>query len=207
MNKYTFAICDWQLNQVSVVGVIREYSPSVTNILFSVDDMTGPPISVKQWVNAEDSGLMMFASPGTYVRVTGNLRSFRGERSLLAMNMRCIKDLNEITSHMLEVVQAHMQLFRKVFDVNMNTTLTSLSGRSGGGDPVDISPKDLFTNQDRVLHVIRKFSPDDGISFHDLKTHLDSLSEADLRSALTFLVNEGHVFSTIDEHHFKSTEH
>lgn len=38
----------------------------------------------------------------------------KGERSLLAMNIHCIKDLNEITSHMLEVVHAHMQLFGKV---------------------------------------------------------------------------------------------
>lgn len=30
------------------------------------------------------------------------------------MDIRCIKDLNEITSHMLEVVQSHMQLFGKV---------------------------------------------------------------------------------------------
>lgn len=37
-----------------------------------------------------------------------------GIRSLLAMNIYCIKDLNEITSHMLEVVNAHMQLFGKV---------------------------------------------------------------------------------------------
>lgn len=38
----------------------------------------------------------------------------KGQRSLLAMNIHCIKDPNEITSHMLEVVQAHMQLFGKV---------------------------------------------------------------------------------------------
>lgn len=30
------------------------------------------------------------------------------------MNIQCIKDLNEITSHMLEVVQAHIQHFGKV---------------------------------------------------------------------------------------------
>uniref|UniRef100_A0A4W6BZY7 OB domain-containing protein n=1 Tax=Lates calcarifer TaxID=8187 RepID=A0A4W6BZY7_LATCA len=108
-----FEICDWKLNQVSVVGIIRGYSPFVTNIQYSVDDMTGPPLNVKQWVNAEDCALMTFASPGTYVKVTGTLHSFSGQRSLLALNIRCIKDLNEITSHMLEVVQAHMQFFGK----------------------------------------------------------------------------------------------
>ena len=91
------------LRQVSVVGVIRGFLPFVTNIQFSVDDMTGPPLNVKQWVNTEasginlsritngncnfvvkqsisnfsqDSALMTCASPGTYVKLTGNLRNF-----------------------------------------------------------------------------------------------------------------------------------
>lgn len=38
----------------------------------------------------------------------------QGERSLLAMYVRRVKDLNEITSHMLEVVHAHIKLFGKV---------------------------------------------------------------------------------------------
>lgn len=33
---------------------------------------------------------------------------------LLALDVRCLQELNEITSHMMEVVQAHMQLFGKV---------------------------------------------------------------------------------------------
>lgn len=40
--------------QVSVVGIIRAYAPFVTNIQYSVDDMTGPCLSVRQWVNPEE---------------------------------------------------------------------------------------------------------------------------------------------------------
>ncbi|XP_068432153.1 replication protein A 32 kDa subunit-A-like [Clinocottus analis] len=128
-----FAICDWELNQVSIVGVIRGSTPFVTNIQFSVDDMTGPPLNVTQWVNAEASSIngdCAPASPGTYVKVIGSLRSFNGRRSLLALHCRCIEDLNEITSHMLDVVHAHQQHFGKfvqAFDVNMNTTVASPS--------------------------------------------------------------------------------
>lgn len=46
--------------QVSIVGVIRGSAPFVTNIQHSVDDMTGPPFSVKQWVNAEASNTTRF---------------------------------------------------------------------------------------------------------------------------------------------------
>ncbi|XP_028256047.1 replication protein A 32 kDa subunit-like [Parambassis ranga] len=192
----TFAFCGWELNQVSVVGVIRGYSPCVTNIHYYVDDMTGPPLSVKQWVSTEDCKLMTAASPGTYVKVIGSLRNFKGQRLLLAMDIRRISDLNEISSHMLEVVYAHMSFFGKVFDVNMNTPARLLPARC------------LSTIQDQVLHVVKKFSYcGDGISFDGLKTELDYLSMKDIRTSLSFLINEGHVFSTIDKDHFKSTEH
>lgn len=39
--------------QVTVVGVIRGVSPFATYILYSVDDMTGPPLKVKLWMNSE----------------------------------------------------------------------------------------------------------------------------------------------------------
>uniref|UniRef100_A0A3B4Y6E7 Replication protein A C-terminal domain-containing protein n=1 Tax=Seriola lalandi dorsalis TaxID=1841481 RepID=A0A3B4Y6E7_SERLL len=183
--------------QVSVVGVVRALSHFATNVQYAVDDMTGPRLNVKQWVNEEDDAVMPFASPGTYVKVIGNLHSFSGQRSLLAMDIRCIDDPNEITSHMLEVVQAHMEHFGKV------------------SQPV---PPEFYSDSlllwkviscflSQVLQVIRKFSHRDvGISLDDLRTQLDYLSMGDIRSSLAFLLNEGHVFSTIDEQHYKSAE-
>ncbi|XP_034401453.1 replication protein A 32 kDa subunit-like [Cyclopterus lumpus] len=207
-----FTICNWELNQVSVVGVVVGVAPFVTNIQFSVDDMTGPPFNVKQWVNTEDCAPTTSASPGAYVKVIGSLRSFNGQRSLLAMKSRRIKDLNEITSHMLDVVHAHKQHFGKVFDVNMNITAASPSGRvlkqSGDGHLKVPLPHGLTTLQGQVLTALRRFSVcDAGIGFQELQTQLDHFSPRDIRTALTFLTDEGHAFCTIDEHHFKSTEY
>lgn len=41
------------LLQVSVVGVVRSSAPTETNVQYSLDDMTGPPLVVKQWVGTE----------------------------------------------------------------------------------------------------------------------------------------------------------
>uniref|UniRef100_A0A3Q2TLW3 Replication protein A 32 kDa subunit-like n=1 Tax=Fundulus heteroclitus TaxID=8078 RepID=A0A3Q2TLW3_FUNHE len=200
-----FTICDCELNQVSIVGIIRGFAPFVTNVQYSVDDMTGSPLNVKLWVNTEDYPPMIITSPGTYVKVIGSLRSCSGQRSLLAMTLRRVKDPNEISSHMLEVVQAHMQLFRKVFDVNMNATVVPQPEGSSGMHPRGFLPNGLSTVQGQVLHVIKMFSVhDEGISFHDLGTKLDYINVRDIRSSLAFLINEGHIFSTIDEHHFKA---
>uniref|UniRef100_A0A3P8SCW5 Replication protein A C-terminal domain-containing protein n=1 Tax=Amphiprion percula TaxID=161767 RepID=A0A3P8SCW5_AMPPE len=167
--------------------------------------MTGPPLKVMQWVNTEDCALMTSIPTGAYVKVIGSLLYYSGQRSLLAKDIRHIKDLNEITSHMLEVVQAQMQLSGKVFDVNMNTPAASLSGRLRGGHPEGMLPNGLSTTQGQVLQVIRRFSVHEhGISLCDLKSQLDSLMTMDIRTSLAVLLNEGHVFCTIDEHHFKS---
>uniref|UniRef100_A0A8D3BET0 Replication protein A 32 kDa subunit-like n=1 Tax=Scophthalmus maximus TaxID=52904 RepID=A0A8D3BET0_SCOMX len=195
VDKGAFAIGDLELNQVSVVGVVRECSPLATSVRYSVDDMTGPPLNVKQWVNTEDGAIVAVASPGSYVKVTGNPRNIRGQRYLMAMNIRCIEDLNEITSHMLEVVQAHMQLSGKVldlvYDVNMNT-VASWSGSSGSGHPKGVLKNGLSSIQGQVS----------GLK----ETYFCNLSLCLYRSSLAFLLNEGHAFLTIDEHHFKSTD-
>ena len=48
--------------QVSVVGVVRGFVPFATNVQYSVDDMTGPPLNVKQWINTEACGFKKLIS-------------------------------------------------------------------------------------------------------------------------------------------------
>uniref|UniRef100_A0A3Q3X1I6 Replication protein A C-terminal domain-containing protein n=1 Tax=Mola mola TaxID=94237 RepID=A0A3Q3X1I6_MOLML len=208
----TFAVCDLELNQVSIVGIVRGFTPFVTNMQYSVDDMTGPPLCVKQWLNEEDWSLTS-VPPGTYVKVIGSLRNFSGQRSVLAMNIRCIKDLNEITSHMLEVVQAHMLLFEKVLK---GLRESSLKVKPKHPDRPQVVLSSIAHKPSRYgvwglvyknTNLLRSCVLAEGISLQDLKSQLDYLSMRDIRASLVFLVNEGHIFSTIDEHHFKSAEH
>ncbi|XP_075867732.1 replication protein A 32 kDa subunit-like [Nelusetta ayraudi] len=201
----TFVMSDQELNQVSVVGIIRGVAPFATYIQYSVDDMTGPPLKVKLWIHSEDC-VFTLLSPGHYVKVLGTIRSFEGERSLLAMYVRHIKDLNEITSHMMEVVHSQLGLLGKTWDVNMNTTSSSVSGAVGGNQHGSI-PKGLSQTHILVWQVIRNFSTRSvGISLLELRAQLHYLSMADIRTTLARLVNEGHVFNTIDEQHFKSAD-
>ncbi|XP_074543238.1 replication protein A 32 kDa subunit-like [Halichoeres trimaculatus] len=191
----SFAICNSELNQVSVVGIIRANAPFVTNIQYSVDDMTGPLLCVRQWVTSEANALSTLFSPGTYVKVIGSLRNFCGKRTLLAMDIRSLQDSNEITSHMLEVVRAHMELSGKGFDVNMNISAASSSRGVSG----------FSSLQYQVFDAIRKFSVHfEGISLDALKRQLEYISMRDLRRSLAFLVYEGHIFTTVDENHFKA---
>ncbi|XP_070822791.1 replication protein A 32 kDa subunit [Chaetodon trifascialis] len=212
-----FRVGDVEVAQVTIVGVIRSTDKSMTNIQYKVDDMTGAPMDVKQWVDTEDPSVdSTVLPPGTYVKVSGNLRSFQNHRSVVAFSVRPLEDMNEITSHMLEVVQAHMVLSKPQTmpgaGVGMSTNVTPMSrpgmdsmrGSYAGAN--DMTNNGLSANQNQVLSLIRSCPFPQGISIQDLKQRLSGISLPVIKQAVEFLSNEGHIFSTIDEDHYKSTD-
>ncbi|XP_055359236.1 replication protein A 32 kDa subunit isoform X2 [Betta splendens] len=211
----SFKVGDVEVAQVTIVGVIRSTDKSMTNIQYKVDDMTGAPMDVKQWVDTEDPSVdSTVLPPGTYVKVSGNLRSFQNHRSLVAFSVRPLEDMNEITSHMLEVVQAHMVLSKPQTmsgaggGMNVNVMSRPGMGNMGGSysGAADMANNGLSANQNQVLRLIRSCPDPQGISIQDLKQRLSGMSLAVIKQAVEFLSNEGHIFSTIDEDHFKSTD-
>ncbi|MED6275005.1 hypothetical protein CHARACLAT_022074, partial [Characodon lateralis] len=157
--------------------------------------------------------------PGTYVKVSGNLRSFQNHRSVVAFSVRPLADMNEITSHILEVVQAHMALGKPEtmpgIGGGMGASSTSMVrqglGITGGSyaganeNPLMVI-NGLSANQNQVLSLIKGCPDQQGISIQDLKQRLSGISLAVIKQAVEFLSNEGHIFSTIDEDHYKSTD-
>ncbi|XP_012694250.2 replication protein A 32 kDa subunit [Clupea harengus] len=218
-----FKVGEVEIAQVTIVGVIRSMDKSMTNIQYIVDDMTAGPMDVKQWVDTEELSVdNTVIPPGTYVKVSGNLRSFQNNRSLVAFRVRPLEDMNEITSHMLEVVQAHMQLNKPqammisggggmgmasvpASNMGMGGTNTMGGGGSYGGASSVVS-NGLSPNQNQVLCLIKSCPEPQGISIQELKQRLSAMSVSIIRQVVDFLSNEGHIFSTIDEDHFRSTD-
>jgi len=68
---------------------------------------------------------------------------------------------------------------------------------------------DNFTPvQSQVLRIFEAESgqSDQGTSLQDVISRLPSHSPTDIRRAIEFLSDEGHLYSTVDEEHFKSTQ-
>ncbi|XP_060720857.1 replication protein A 32 kDa subunit-like isoform X1 [Tachysurus vachellii] len=222
-HRDSFFIRDMELNQVTVVGLIRRTKATLTHLVYSVDDMTGPPMDIKLWLNLEviltawslagklnafilleartwgdgsrqDVSMNHCVIPsGTYIKAVGSLRSFQHHRSMVAFNIRCLDDFNEITSHMLEVIRAHL---------DSESSSNSLINTSHASDPATIG---FTANQKRVYTSIKMCPLPEGISMQCLRNSLKYLSSYDIRNCLQFLINEGHIFSTVDDYHFKCT--
>ncbi|XP_062386280.1 replication protein A 32 kDa subunit-like isoform X2 [Sardina pilchardus] len=104
-----FSVGEIEINMVSLVGIVQRVSSSMSSMLYLLDDMTGPSIDARFWLDSEEEGVEnSVVPPGTYVKIIGRLRSFENHRSLVGLHLRRLQDLNEITSHILEVTQAHM---------------------------------------------------------------------------------------------------
>uniref|UniRef100_A0A8C2I2R9 Replication factor A protein 2 n=1 Tax=Cyprinus carpio TaxID=7962 RepID=A0A8C2I2R9_CYPCA len=200
-----FKVGEVEIAQVTIVGVIRNTDKSTINIQYKVDDMTAAPMDVKQWIDTEDMGVdNSVIPPGSYVKVSGNLRSFQNNRSLVAFSVRVLEDMNEVTSHMLEVVNAHMQQSKPQSMVRLtypsHPTLLMTGSRY---TCVFLMWVLVFV---QVLSLIKSCHEPQGISMQDLKQKLSSMSVTVIRQIVDFLSNEGHIFSTIDEDHFRSTD-
>lgn len=216
-----FRVGEVEVVQVTIVGIIRSTDKSMTNIQYKVDDMTAAPMDVKQWVDTEDPSVdSSVIPPDTYVKVSGNLRSFQNNRSLVAFSVRPLEDMNEITSHMLEVVQAHLLLSKPQTMTggggggSMNSSMVPMSRPGQGGVGVSggysganaMANNGLNPNQNQVLCLIKSCPEPQGISIQELKQRLSGMSMTIIRQVVDFLSNEGHIFSTIDEDHFRSTD-
>lgn len=171
---------------------------------------------------------------GMTVKCVGNLRSYQGDLSLSCFKIQPVTDYNEVTAHMLECIYTHLQNTRgpaggasntNAGATNTNTPMKQgtdgfnmlktptqqFSGMQMGQQPnFDNAGDDLagFTKEQQlVLQALGTSDSDTGLSIQVIVGTLQSqLNEPQIRTALNYLVNEGHVYSTIDEDHYKRTE-
>ncbi|XP_053310498.1 replication protein A 32 kDa subunit [Spea bombifrons] len=209
-----FRIGDVELSQVTIVGIVRHAEKAPTNILYKVDDMTAAPMDVRQWVDTDESSCeSIVVPPGSYVKVAGHLRSFQNKKSVVAFKIAPIEDMNEFVSHMLEVVQSHLILNSQSQSAGGGSSMPlSTPGRLGmdtsggvyGGN--DMQTNGLTPHQSQILNLIKSCRGSEGMAFDDLKARLHGMNVNTIKQALEFLSNEGHIYSTVDEDHFKSTD-
>ncbi|XP_075052009.1 replication protein A 32 kDa subunit [Mixophyes fleayi] len=208
-----FRIGEVELSQVTIVGIVRHAEKAPTNILYKVDDMTAAPMDVRQWVDTDEASCEnVVVPPRSYVKVSGHLRSFQNKKSVVAFKIAPIEDMNEFVSHMLEVVQAHMSLnAQSPPGGGASSVVLSTPGRLGdargsfsGGN--DMQTNGLTPHQSQILNLIKSCKGSEGMGADDLKSRLHGMNANTIKQALEFLSNEGHIYSTVDEDHYKSTD-
>lgn len=146
----------------------------------------------------------------TYIRVIGQARFDDKKPFIVAFRVEPIVDPNEIYCHFLQVI--HDSLFlEKRLNVNLNRRPDGAMDTSASLFDQDNSRMANGFNeiQRSVLNILNKHGRDTqyGLKRYEIKSYLPSVNSSIVDEAISFLVNEGHIFSTTDEDTFKSTDY
>ncbi|KAK3908616.1 Replication protein A 32 kDa subunit [Frankliniella fusca] len=208
---------------VTLVGIVRAVETTSVKITYTLEDNTGCVDGV-HWIDGQDeSGQASHPQvvENTYCRLSGTIRTQGDKRYIMAFNIQQIEDFNEITTHFLEVAL----FFKKaealsgmggggVMDSDMNNTVNgngmsnNLSNSlmtSSVGQSAIISG--LTSIQSRALEAIKNYNVENGLHSEELVDQLRGVASRDeVIKAVEFLCGEGHVYTTIDDFHFRSTD-
>ena len=171
-------------------------------------------IDVIQWIE-EGTNQPEFGE-GTPVKVIGSIRSQQDKKHVMAFKINNVSSQAEYDAHKLEVVYSHLKLKQMSQRANGEIGMTDMSQSMLGGGLgvqsagyVSSSSNQSFGNKmyDMVYALIRQSTDEAGIDrdsiFNQAKKNM---SKTEMDNALDFLSSEGHIYSTIDEDHFKTTD-
>uniref|UniRef100_M4BG16 Replication protein A C-terminal domain-containing protein n=1 Tax=Hyaloperonospora arabidopsidis (strain Emoy2) TaxID=559515 RepID=M4BG16_HYAAE len=222
-----------EISSVRLVGLLTNLTPHSTSLRFQLDDGSGS-FDCQYFLAALDDaeasdGELNRLREGSYVQVVGKLRTFQGKTSLSCFNVAPLDDMNELTHHLLEVIYVHCYNTKGgaavhsepgKLDVSMTSFQTPTKGAEdewgkqtshgaaigGYGGDNSMAESDFSPDQKAILDVLSTCTSDHGLKIDLIFNNLrGQMTEPQLQSALNYLISEGHVYSTIDENHFKRT--
>lgn len=211
-NEDMFSFEGIDMHMVTFVGIVNEVTEASTSATYKIDDHTGPAMSVRKFIQEGEDEAAGLPKINTYVRVFGHLRSLNDQRNVIAFAVKPLTSHNEITVHMLEVVRAHLKLKKNAASAGGTTGATGGTFNSGATNghstATDSVMSGLNLPQQSIFNALKKSTSDIGMSIVEISKNVEHpLSIAQIRTAIEFLSNEGHIYSTVDDEHYKLTDY
>ncbi|KAL9230461.1 hypothetical protein vseg_005807 [Gypsophila vaccaria] len=218
-DKSSFVVDGAPITNVKLVGIVSDMIEKNTDVSFVLDDGTGR-IGCKRWLNeAFDRKQMEAINNGMYVLVIGLLKNVKGNTEVVAFNVRPVSNFDEVTFHHVECIHQHMlnkklekgDSQNQISDSSQSTPIKTESNGFHSSPPkqfsMQMSVDGLKDIDQRVLEFLQQSSSlaqEKGVHRDDIARHLKLPAEKIMQS-ITCLEDEGLVYSTVDEFHFKST--
>ncbi|KAA1471099.1 replication protein A, subunit RPA32 [Dentipellis sp. KUC8613] len=210
------ADADWmientEIGQVTVVAQVISIQTQTTNSVYWLDDGTGR-IEARFWSDSTSQGDNdVFAGivENSYVRATGNLKTFGNKRYINALNIRPVKDWHEIFFHLVEAMGITLIFERGPpsgpgqhhGNQDMQSATSAYTAQSHSSAALN-QYAHLPPLQRRIVEFILQ-QPPNPEGFHIVAISRAVGGDAEgISDALEKLMDEGHVFSTIDEEHY-----
>ncbi|KZT26524.1 replication protein A, subunit RPA32 [Neolentinus lepideus HHB14362 ss-1] len=203
---------DVEVGQVTIVGHLVTIQPQTTNSVYWLDDGTGR-VEARHWKGGdEDNDKWGDVSEGTFVRVTGTLKTFNGKRYINATHIRPVKEPMETYFHDLECVYVtHFFRHGPLGQGNEGASSTG-TNMSNYTTQASTAHREEWAHLNPVQRAILEFMasvPDD----NDEGVHVGAIARAvqgtagvndvSISTALDALMDDGRIYTTTDESHFR----
>jgi len=197
---------------VVVVGIIKQVETQALKNMFTIEDNTGRLLCI-QWGDENELSRYPKLIENAYFKVVGSKRIQNDKVTLLCHSVRPLESLNELTHHLLSIIALPYQ----IEEINMTSgtqqsTATNhkdflISGDNTNGFMDTTNNLSLNPKQLKVYTVIKRCQDEAGYSASDIQKILpEKMSLSEIEKILSFFIEEGHIFSTIDENHYKVTD-
>ncbi|XP_020596086.1 replication protein A 32 kDa subunit B-like [Phalaenopsis equestris] len=210
-DKSNFVVDGVDATNVKLLGIMVNKIERVTDVTFSLDDGSGR-INVNRWVNeTTDTNEMALVQNGMYVTIRGSLKGFQGKRQVVAYSVRPVIDFNEVTLHYLECIHVHMDNTRPKAITAIGTVTPHQNDMKGFQTPLtNRIPGMKFSENEIQKMVLAVFMEpaslmrEEGLHTDEVARRLD-LPPDQIKNAISYHIDIGNLYSTIDDCHHKST--
>lgn len=179
---------------VSIVAIVRSLDHSSTKITYTLEDYTGV-IDAHFWLEEGDVANTPSLLINTYARVYGSIRNQGGTKTVMIFKIEAIPSINDLTTHLLEVVNARYMAeeFSKsgnamtsghtngVTNENGNGTFMGGAGAAGStnsaldGNNTGLKGKELL-----IFEAVKNHKGEVGISIHELQKKFSHIPAQEL---------------------------
>ncbi|KAG1832030.1 replication protein A subunit RPA32 [Suillus variegatus] len=212
---------DTELGQVTVVGHVVSIQSQATNNLYWLDDGTGR-IEARHWIDSsieESEPGSSAITEGSYIRVSGTLKMFGSKRYVNATHIRPVKSPHEIYFHLLEAMTVTLIWAKGAPPRAGQNPSTTIPQAQVAGPPAvggsayaaqshpPATTNNQYSHLPKLEYMIITFmlsqpSKEEGVHVRSIARAVGGNAAA-ISDALDKLMDDGLVFTTIDDSHFK----
>lgn len=190
---------DMVFGTVQLVAIVRSIEFTTTKITYMLEDHTGN-IEAHTWLEEGDVKKSPQIVVNTYATVFGSVRNQGGRKTLIVFKIESVKSPNEVTTHLLEVVNARYSA--ESYATRKNNEVGGAGGSNDDGQhPLGLSGKQLA-----IYQAIQGCKTDKGISFEELEQKFSHIPSEELRAHVEYMTTEGMCYTSVDADHFKSSD-
>lgn len=173
----------------SIVGIVRSMEHSSTKITFTLEDFTGQ-IDAHLWLEEGDMANMPPVLLNTYARVHGAVRNQGGVKTLMIFKIEPLASINELTTHLLEVINARYMAedFAKgsghtgqIGSMPSHTGPTNDYNSNNTNNASDGAHFGLDQKQRLVFDAVKNHGSEQGISLQELQKKFSNIPSSELQ--------------------------